>query len=200
MQNGRLVLSVCVCSCVLVLCVRSGTQIDAKESDMSDTLSPSKDRSSDDTSGQYSQKHKQWLHLKKRKKVMNLNMFWDLFASNSSAQELAVCILHKYTLPVPFKMHLCLETTYKLRYLCVSDGNMEDQELIEPQNRVALLKGENVPCYLCIAVCCTYRRNIWPVAPSSAQFSFLFHFFRFHFSMHSIPSLTITLGYDIKQF
>uniref|UniRef100_A0A674PHZ9 Sarcolemmal membrane-associated protein n=1 Tax=Takifugu rubripes TaxID=31033 RepID=A0A674PHZ9_TAKRU len=29
-----------------------GTQIDAKESDMSDTLSPSKDRSSDDTSGQ----------------------------------------------------------------------------------------------------------------------------------------------------
>lgn len=32
-------------------CVRSGTPIDAKESDMSDTLSPSKDRSSDDTSG-----------------------------------------------------------------------------------------------------------------------------------------------------
>uniref|UniRef100_A0A674PMP7 Sarcolemmal membrane-associated protein n=1 Tax=Takifugu rubripes TaxID=31033 RepID=A0A674PMP7_TAKRU len=49
-----------------------GTQIDAKESDMSDTLSPSKDRSSDDT----------------------------------------------------------------------SDGNMEDQELNEPQNRVALLKAE----------------------------------------------------------
>ncbi|XP_047438340.1 sarcolemma associated protein a isoform X7 [Mugil cephalus] len=49
-----------------------GNQMDAKESDMSDTLSPSKDRSSDDT----------------------------------------------------------------------SDGNMDDQELIEPQNRVALLKAE----------------------------------------------------------
>ncbi|KAM7005445.1 sarcolemma associated protein a isoform 4-T5 [Tautogolabrus adspersus] len=49
-----------------------GTQMDAKESDMSDTLSPSKDRSSDDT----------------------------------------------------------------------SDGNMDDQELNEPQNRVALLKAE----------------------------------------------------------
>ncbi|XP_041835813.1 sarcolemma associated protein a isoform X7 [Melanotaenia boesemani] len=49
-----------------------GNQMDAKESDMSDTLSPSKDRSSDDT----------------------------------------------------------------------SDGNMDDQELIEPQNRVALLKVE----------------------------------------------------------
>uniref|UniRef100_A0A3Q1B532 Sarcolemmal membrane-associated protein n=1 Tax=Amphiprion ocellaris TaxID=80972 RepID=A0A3Q1B532_AMPOC len=50
----------------------SGNQMDAKESDMSDTLSPSKDRSSDDT----------------------------------------------------------------------SDGNMDDQELNEPQNRVALLKAE----------------------------------------------------------
>ncbi|XP_035809136.2 sarcolemma associated protein a isoform X14 [Amphiprion ocellaris] len=49
-----------------------GNQMDAKESDMSDTLSPSKDRSSDDT----------------------------------------------------------------------SDGNMDDQELNEPQNRVALLKAE----------------------------------------------------------
>ncbi|KAM6947679.1 sarcolemma associated protein a isoform 2-T3 [Lycodopsis pacificus] len=49
-----------------------GNPMDAKESDMSDTLSPSKDRSSDDT----------------------------------------------------------------------SDGNMDDQELIEPQNRVALLKAE----------------------------------------------------------
>ncbi|XP_070696392.1 sarcolemma associated protein a isoform X8 [Pempheris klunzingeri] len=49
-----------------------GSQMDAKESDMSDTLSPSKDRSSDDT----------------------------------------------------------------------SDGNMDDQELNEPQNRVALLKAE----------------------------------------------------------
>ncbi|XP_008406596.1 sarcolemma associated protein a isoform X1 [Poecilia reticulata] len=49
-----------------------GNQMDAKESDMSDTLSPSKDRSSDDT----------------------------------------------------------------------SDGNMNDQELNEPQNRVALLKAE----------------------------------------------------------
>ncbi|XP_029287082.1 sarcolemma associated protein a isoform X4 [Cottoperca gobio] len=49
-----------------------GNLMDAKESDMSDTLSPSKDRSSDDT----------------------------------------------------------------------SDGNMDDQELIEPQNRVALLKAE----------------------------------------------------------
>ncbi|XP_054472616.1 sarcolemma associated protein a isoform X1 [Anoplopoma fimbria] len=49
-----------------------GIQMDAKESDMSDTLSPSKDRSSDDT----------------------------------------------------------------------SDGNMDDQELNEPQNRVALLKAE----------------------------------------------------------
>ncbi|KAM3622192.1 uncharacterized protein V6R79_021650 [Siganus canaliculatus] len=49
-----------------------GTQMDAKESDMSDTLSPSKDRSSDDT----------------------------------------------------------------------SDGNMDDQDLNEPQNRVALLKAE----------------------------------------------------------
>uniref|UniRef100_A0A3P9MUT3 Sarcolemmal membrane-associated protein n=1 Tax=Poecilia reticulata TaxID=8081 RepID=A0A3P9MUT3_POERE len=49
----------------------TGNQMDAKESDMSDTLSPSKDRSSDDT----------------------------------------------------------------------SDGNMNDQELNEPQNRVALLKG-----------------------------------------------------------
>ncbi|KAK5871947.1 hypothetical protein PBY51_012686 [Eleginops maclovinus] len=49
-----------------------GNQTDGKESDMSDTLSPSKDRSSDDT----------------------------------------------------------------------SDGNMDDQELIEPQNRVALLKAE----------------------------------------------------------
>lgn len=26
-------------------------------------------------------------------------------------------------------------------FLCVSDGNMNDQELNEPQNRVALLKG-----------------------------------------------------------
>uniref|UniRef100_A0AAQ5YKL1 Sarcolemmal membrane-associated protein n=1 Tax=Amphiprion ocellaris TaxID=80972 RepID=A0AAQ5YKL1_AMPOC len=51
----------------------SGNQMDAKESDMSDTLSPSKDRSSDDT----------------------------------------------------------------------SDGNMDDQELNEPQNRVALLKGSH---------------------------------------------------------
>lgn len=34
------------------VCVRVGNQMDAKESDMSDTLSPSKDRSSDDTSGQ----------------------------------------------------------------------------------------------------------------------------------------------------
>uniref|UniRef100_A0A8C7ZHK5 Sarcolemmal membrane-associated protein n=1 Tax=Oryzias sinensis TaxID=183150 RepID=A0A8C7ZHK5_9TELE len=50
-----------------------GNQMDAKESDMSDTLSPSKDRSSDDT----------------------------------------------------------------------SDGNMDDQELNEPQNRVALLKGNH---------------------------------------------------------
>lgn len=41
----------CVIMCVFVLGVISGTQIDAKESDMSDTLSPSKDRSSDDTSG-----------------------------------------------------------------------------------------------------------------------------------------------------
>uniref|UniRef100_A0A672ZEW9 Sarcolemmal membrane-associated protein n=1 Tax=Sphaeramia orbicularis TaxID=375764 RepID=A0A672ZEW9_9TELE len=49
----------------------SGNQMDAKESDMSDTLSPSKDRSSDDT----------------------------------------------------------------------SDGNMDDQDLNEPQNRLALLKG-----------------------------------------------------------
>uniref|UniRef100_A0A7N6BDP1 Sarcolemmal membrane-associated protein n=1 Tax=Anabas testudineus TaxID=64144 RepID=A0A7N6BDP1_ANATE len=53
----------------LIECPRN--QMDAKESDMSDTLSPSKDRSSDDT----------------------------------------------------------------------SDGNMDDQELNEPQNRVALLKG-----------------------------------------------------------
>uniref|UniRef100_A0A674P5D4 Sarcolemmal membrane-associated protein n=1 Tax=Takifugu rubripes TaxID=31033 RepID=A0A674P5D4_TAKRU len=67
---GRFSHSVCLCVCLL--CVFSGTQIDAKESDMSDTLSPSKDRSSDDT----------------------------------------------------------------------SDGNMEDQELNEPQNRVALLKAE----------------------------------------------------------
>uniref|UniRef100_A0A3B4ATD0 Sarcolemmal membrane-associated protein n=1 Tax=Periophthalmus magnuspinnatus TaxID=409849 RepID=A0A3B4ATD0_9GOBI len=50
----------------------SGNAMDAKESDMSDTLSPSKDRSSDDT----------------------------------------------------------------------SDGNMDDQDLNEPQNRMALLKGE----------------------------------------------------------
>uniref|UniRef100_H2SUJ3 Sarcolemmal membrane-associated protein n=1 Tax=Takifugu rubripes TaxID=31033 RepID=H2SUJ3_TAKRU len=47
---GRFSHSVCLCVCLL--CVFSGTQIDAKESDMSDTLSPSKDRSSDDTSGQ----------------------------------------------------------------------------------------------------------------------------------------------------
>uniref|UniRef100_A0A7N8YJZ0 Sarcolemmal membrane-associated protein n=1 Tax=Mastacembelus armatus TaxID=205130 RepID=A0A7N8YJZ0_9TELE len=52
--------------------VSTGNQMDAKESDMSDTLSPSKDRSSDDT----------------------------------------------------------------------SDGNMDEQELNEPQNRVALLKAE----------------------------------------------------------
>ncbi|KAM3622190.1 uncharacterized protein V6R79_021650 [Siganus canaliculatus] len=52
--------------------LKAGTQMDAKESDMSDTLSPSKDRSSDDT----------------------------------------------------------------------SDGNMDDQDLNEPQNRVALLKAE----------------------------------------------------------
>uniref|UniRef100_A0A3B4X007 Sarcolemmal membrane-associated protein n=1 Tax=Seriola lalandi dorsalis TaxID=1841481 RepID=A0A3B4X007_SERLL len=54
------------------LAALQGNQMDAKESDMSDTLSPSKDRSSDDT----------------------------------------------------------------------SDGNMDDQELNEPQNRVALLKAE----------------------------------------------------------
>ncbi|XP_061148383.1 sarcolemma associated protein a isoform X14 [Syngnathus typhle] len=53
-------------------CASTGSQMDAKESDMSDTLSPSKDRSSDDT----------------------------------------------------------------------SDGNMDDQELNEPLNRVALLKAE----------------------------------------------------------
>uniref|UniRef100_A0A8C7ZJP0 Sarcolemmal membrane-associated protein n=1 Tax=Oryzias sinensis TaxID=183150 RepID=A0A8C7ZJP0_9TELE len=53
-----------------------GNQMDAKESDMSDTLSPSKDRSSDDT----------------------------------------------------------------------SDGNMDDQELNEPQNRVALLKAQCCCC------------------------------------------------------
>uniref|UniRef100_A0A672H1Y5 Sarcolemmal membrane-associated protein n=1 Tax=Salarias fasciatus TaxID=181472 RepID=A0A672H1Y5_SALFA len=58
--------------CVCVPVCPSGNQMDAKESDMSDTLSPSKDRSSDDT----------------------------------------------------------------------SDGNMDDQELNEPQNRVALLKAE----------------------------------------------------------
>lgn len=52
--------------------IKAGNAMDAKESDMSDTLSPSKDRSSDDT----------------------------------------------------------------------SDGNMDDQELNEPQNRVALLKAE----------------------------------------------------------
>uniref|UniRef100_A0A8C6TEZ4 Sarcolemmal membrane-associated protein n=1 Tax=Neogobius melanostomus TaxID=47308 RepID=A0A8C6TEZ4_9GOBI len=52
--------------------LKAGNAMDAKESDMSDTLSPSKDRSSDDT----------------------------------------------------------------------SDGNMDDQELNEPQNRVALLKAE----------------------------------------------------------
>uniref|UniRef100_A0A3P8P9K5 Sarcolemmal membrane-associated protein n=1 Tax=Astatotilapia calliptera TaxID=8154 RepID=A0A3P8P9K5_ASTCA len=59
--------------CMFVfVCTSTGNQMDAKESDMSDTLSPSKDRSSDDT----------------------------------------------------------------------SDGNMNDQELNEPQNRVALLKDE----------------------------------------------------------
>lgn len=47
-----MILSFCVFVSVCLLCVFSGTQIDAKESDMSDTLSPSKDRSSDDTSGQ----------------------------------------------------------------------------------------------------------------------------------------------------
>ncbi|XP_066526232.1 sarcolemma associated protein a isoform X2 [Hoplias malabaricus] len=57
-------------------------QIDAKESDMSDTLSPSKDKSSDDTSES------------------------DLLSG------------------------------------CVSDGQMDEQELNEPQNRVALLKDE----------------------------------------------------------
>lgn len=36
----------------LPVCVSAANQMDAKESDMSDTLSPSKDRSSDDTSGQ----------------------------------------------------------------------------------------------------------------------------------------------------
>lgn len=41
-------------------------------------------------------------------------------------------------------------------YFCVSDGNMEDQELNEPQNRVALLKGENVMSYLhIVAVSCS---------------------------------------------
>lgn len=35
----------------LSVCPSLGNQMDAKESDMSDTLSPSKDRSSDDTSG-----------------------------------------------------------------------------------------------------------------------------------------------------
>lgn len=40
------------CHCVtLSVCPSTGSQMDAKESDMSDTLSPSKDRSSDDTSG-----------------------------------------------------------------------------------------------------------------------------------------------------
>lgn len=84
-------------------------------------------------------------------------MLCDLFASVLPQHTYTYV---KYTLPSPFKMYLCLETTYKLRYLCVSDGNMEDQELIEPQNRVALLKGENVACYLYIAVCCTCRMNI----------------------------------------
>lgn len=42
-------------SAFLFLSVRlsTGNQMDAKESDMSDTLSPSKDRSSDDTSGEH---------------------------------------------------------------------------------------------------------------------------------------------------
>lgn len=41
--------------------------------------------------------------------------------------------------------------------VCVSDGNMDDQELNEPQNRVALLKGKyGSSSVLCSsALCCT---------------------------------------------
>lgn len=35
---------------------------------------------------------------------------------------------------------------FKVR-LCVSDGNMEDQELNEQQNKEAFLKGENLIMY-----------------------------------------------------
>uniref|UniRef100_A0A672ZDW6 Sarcolemmal membrane-associated protein n=1 Tax=Sphaeramia orbicularis TaxID=375764 RepID=A0A672ZDW6_9TELE len=64
--------AICLCVNANFTSSPSGNQMDAKESDMSDTLSPSKDRSSDDT----------------------------------------------------------------------SDGNMDDQDLNEPQNRLALLKAE----------------------------------------------------------
>lgn len=41
--------------------------------------------------------------------------------------------------------------------VCISDGNMDDQELNEPQNRVALLKGNcGSSSVLCSsALCCT---------------------------------------------
>lgn len=55
-------------------------------------------------------------------------------------------------------MSVCLETTYNVRCLCVSDGNMEDQELIEQQNKEAFLKGENVMMHgHTFAVCCSFR-------------------------------------------
>lgn len=37
---------------------------------------------------------------------------------------------------------------YNVRYLCVSDGNMEDQELVEQQSKEAFLQGENVMMHL----------------------------------------------------
>uniref|UniRef100_A0AAY5ET07 Sarcolemmal membrane-associated protein n=1 Tax=Electrophorus electricus TaxID=8005 RepID=A0AAY5ET07_ELEEL len=50
--QGRIPLHFCLFLSYFIPC-RAEHQIDAKESDMSDTLSPSKDRSSDDTSGTY---------------------------------------------------------------------------------------------------------------------------------------------------
>lgn len=63
---------------------------------------------------------------------------------------LELCIIH----------NICSVSTFVSMYFCVSDGNMEDQELNEPQNRVALLKGENVMSYLHIVSVSRARFNI----------------------------------------
>lgn len=100
--------------------------MDAKESDMSDTLSPSKDKSSDDTSG-----------------IILLGIFWNYWLIAAVLDFFPLFIDWFFLLFGIYTFMMLVLCLHHLKYLLffLLDGQMDEQELNEPQNRVALIKG-----------------------------------------------------------